>query len=275
MDKENFLESLFDNLTVEIITGDLTQCTMNWREYNYTPTCSKIHFILKGEGRLVIDGVEYFPKPKQISIMPANIEQSYEVINNNPYYKYWTHFNLVSGGRSIFDVIKVPYLVELSESSYESLKVLFRGMTSHIKNKRLTSNLMLESYIREIFAIYIEEAGIERIEIIESKDGDRQRKILEYIDRNIGKNITVEELAHDLYLHPNYFSVYFKKLFGVSPTKFINKRKLDLSCKLLHSGNLSITEISTLTGFKDIYHFSKAFKKYTGFSPKYYRNHTK
>ena len=121
MDKKQFLESLFDNLAAEIITGGLTQCTINWREFNYTPTCSKIHLIIKGEGRLVIDGVEYFPKPKQISIMPANIEQSYEAINGNPYYKYWTHFNLVSGGRSIFEVIKVPYLVDLSETSYERL----------------------------------------------------------------------------------------------------------------------------------------------------------
>ena len=274
MQKTELLASILSHLTADVIKAEKTQCTSQWRDYGYTPDYSKIYYILKGEGRIVINGRQYFPKPGQICIMPANTVQSYEAINDNAYLKYWTHFVLNSGGRSIFDIIQVPYVLDVASSDLRSrIETIFINMTAHQDNKSFVSNIMLESYIRELVAIYLDIAGIEHVNIIQGKDNDRQSEILAYINENIDKKISIDALAKKLYLHPNYFIKYFKKSFGISPAKFINKKKTALACDMLCAEGLNISEIATQLGYSDIYHFSKVFKKYTGFSPAYYRRY--
>ena len=41
--------------------------------------------------------------------------------------------------------------------------------------------------------------------------------------------------------------------------------------RLLEQGNTSITEVSSLVGYKDSGYFSKVFKKYYGIAPVYYK----
>ena len=274
MDKSRLLGSILNYLAADVITAEITQCTNKWREYDYTPSYSRIYYILQGEGRLIIDGKQYLPKPGQMCIMPANVKQSYEAISENAYYKYWAHFTCKSGGRSIFDIIDVPYVIDIqSEAAHTRLKAVFGDMIAHHRQKSFTSNLMLESLIRELIAIYLEEAGIEAVGIKSSKDGERQSAILKYIEDNIGKKISVEEMAREVFLHPNYFIRYFKKTFGIPPARYINKRKIELSCRMLGEGEMNVSEVSSKLGYGDIYHFSKVFKKHTGFSPRYYKNH--
>lgn len=273
MIKSQLLGSILNHLTTNVISVDITQCTQKWREIDYTPQYSKIYYILEGEGRLVIDGVEYLPQPGQLCIMPANVLQSYEPINNNEYLKYWTHFTCESGERSIFDIIKVPYLIDVkNHDTHKRLKTIFKDMIKHHKYKTFTSDLLLESYIRELIAIYLQETGLDNIDIHSSKDSQRQSEIIRYINDNISKKISVDEIAHEVYLHPNYFIKYFKKTFGISPAKYINNRKIELASEMLRSDDNNISEVAKKLGFSDIYHFSKVFKRHTGFSPSYYKN---
>ena len=64
---------------------------------------------------------------------------------------------------------------------------------------------------------------------------------------------------------------YLKKLFikklGVSPIKYIIQLKINHACDLLHSKRCSITQVSELCGYDNVYYFSRQFKEYTGTSP--------
>jgi AraC family transcriptional regulator of arabinose operon len=273
MEKSQLIGSILNYLSADVVTVEFTRCTRQWREYNYVPSYSKIYYILEGEGRLVIDGKEYFPKPGQMCIMPANVRQSYEAISDDAYLKYWTHFTCSSGGISIFDIIRVPYVIDIAQEAVQGrLEMIFSSMIGHYRHRTFVFNLMLESYIRELLAIYLEQAGIENVEISSTKDSDRQSMILKYIEDNLDKKISVEDVAREVYLHPNYFIKYFKKSFGISPARYINKRKIELACEMLGKGEQNISETALMLGYNDIYHFSKVFKKHTGFSPSYYRN---
>ena len=80
-----------------------------------------------------------------------------------------------------------------------------------------------------------------------------------------------DELARISNISTVYFRKIFKKLYGVSPMHYLEIRKIEKGKELLNSEELSITEIAVASGFKDIYHFCRAFKKTTGFSPNNYR----
>ena len=64
----------------------------------------------------------------------------------------------------------------------------------------------------------------------------------------------------------------FKKATGAGITDYITKLKMEEAKDLLLTGNQKIYEISDEVGYDSAFYFSKVFKKYTGMSPKEFRN---
>ena len=68
----------------------------------------------------------------------------------------------------------------------------------------------------------------------------------------------------------DYLRQLFKKIYGVSPIKYINALKLKHAQELLASGLYSVQEAAYNAGFSDVSHFSRFFKDHTGVSPSKY-----
>ena len=68
-----------------------------------------------------------------------------------------------------------------------------------------------------------------------------------------------------------YFRKIFKKIYKVSPNKYINNLRLEYASQLLQSGLYRIYEISELSGFTDVKYFAKCFKEKYGISPLAYK----
>ncbi len=84
--------------------------------------------------------------------------------------------------------------------------------------------------------------------------------------------ITNKELADIIHLHPNYFNAVFKKYVSETPQRYINSLRIKKAKDILLRSHEAISEIPEQIGFKDVYYFSKAFKKATGMSPSLYRS---
>ncbi|ENQ3106725.1 YSIRK-targeted surface antigen transcriptional regulator [Bacillus sp. 491mf] len=93
-----------------------------------------------------------------------------------------------------------------------------------------------------------------------------------YIFTHLYEDITLSHLAKIAALNPSYLSVLFKKEVGISPSEYIQRAKIDEAKSLITYTKHSLSEISTLLNFHDQSHFTKVFKKYTGVSPKQFRN---
>ncbi len=100
-------------------------------------------------------------------------------------------------------------------------------------------------------------------------------EIQKYIQKNIDKKLSLNEVADVFGLSPNYLSSIFKKYSAYSFTKYINFLKIEEAKKLLTERNLKIYEISEKLGFEDAFYFSKVFKKVAGCSPKEYMQNLK
>lgn len=87
----------------------------------------------------------------------------------------------------------------------------------------------------------------------------------------LSKNIT-EISAIAGYSLP-YFSSEFKKYMGMSPIKFLIKKRLEFSTTLLIEGKLSITDIAEILGFSNSSCYSKHFFNEYGTTPSSYRKH--
>ncbi len=83
-------------------------------------------------------------------------------------------------------------------------------------------------------------------------------------------DLTLETLAEEFHISPCYLSRCFKNNMGISLTKYINNVRIIAAQKLIDEGYTSVTAIAMQTGFSNITHFDRVFKKITGISPKKY-----
>ncbi|MFF2755269.1 helix-turn-helix domain-containing protein [Psychrobacillus sp. NPDC058041] len=94
----------------------------------------------------------------------------------------------------------------------------------------------------------------------------------EYIYKHLYGDITLDQLSEICSLSPNYLSSLFKKEVGIPISEYIQRQRIEEAKSLLHLTKYSISEISTWLNFNDQSYFIKVFKKYTGLTPRQYRN---
>lgn len=94
---------------------------------------------------------------------------------------------------------------------------------------------------------------------------------LDYIQANIGSELSLEQLAALAGLSCSQFKVNFKKQLGISPRHYINKQKIEAAKPLLLKGT-SVTETAMLLNFTSSNYFSTVFKKFTSYTPLEYAN---
>jgi AraC-like DNA-binding protein len=96
----------------------------------------------------------------------------------------------------------------------------------------------------------------------------RLRLVEEYIGANLGSNISLVELAALAHVSPSRFSRIFSMATGMPPHRYVMHARIDRAKKILRSPYRSVTEVALELGFASPSHFSFAFRKITGTSPK-------
>ncbi|MGN1004154.1 MAG: helix-turn-helix domain-containing protein [Oscillospiraceae bacterium] len=96
-------------------------------------------------------------------------------------------------------------------------------------------------------------------------------KAINYMKRNFGGKLTLEETARSVGFSPTYFSKIFLQEVGMSFSKYLGNLRVEHSKKLLLYSDLSVNEICDAVGFEDQSYFIKVFRRYTGVTPGKYR----
>lgn len=104
------------------------------------------------------------------------------------------------------------------------------------------------------------------------KHSDVVHKVMDYVKTNYSKKITLDDIAHHVYLSRSYLSSIFKDETGDSLFAYINRVRVDKSKMLLLDSAVNLVDVASLCGFDDQSYFTKVFKKATGVSPKKYRD---
>jgi AraC family transcriptional regulator len=98
------------------------------------------------------------------------------------------------------------------------------------------------------------------------------RRVTEFIEENLDRDLTLLEIAEIADLSPFHFARSFKQSTGSTPIQFLMRRRVDLARQLLVESELPIVEIGLRAGFKNQSHFTTLFRKLTAMTPKAYRN---
>lgn len=104
-----------------------------------------------------------------------------------------------------------------------------------------------------------------------SKKDSRMTLVKDYLDRKYREKDCLEKASELSGVSRRRFNDLFKNSFGITPNRYIVKLKTEYAKQLLRVAELSVSEVSELCGFSDIYYFSKVFKSEYGISPSDYR----
>lgn len=95
-----------------------------------------------------------------------------------------------------------------------------------------------------------------------------------YITSHYATPLTNEKLANLCGLSITHFRRLFREEFGITPLQYREDIRIHWAIKLLESQMFTTVQIAERLGYADIYHFSKAVKRHTGFSPSHYQKST-
>ena len=100
-------------------------------------------------------------------------------------------------------------------------------------------------------------------------------KVLEYIDNNIYKKITIDELSRIFYFNKDYIMRKFKKELGITIIDYINKRRIYNSLEEIRTTDDMILKVSIKHGFLSQEYFTETFTKIIGVNPLTFKKFTK
>jgi two-component system, response regulator YesN len=91
--------------------------------------------------------------------------------------------------------------------------------------------------------------------------------IIEHIETNYEKDLTLKQLANMVYMNPSYLGKLFKKETGYNYNDFLNKTRVEKAKDLILNSSYLLYEICEMVGYKEYNYFYKTFKKHIGVSP--------
>ncbi|UJF34846.1 response regulator transcription factor [Paenibacillus hexagrammi] len=91
--------------------------------------------------------------------------------------------------------------------------------------------------------------------------------MISYIHEHYAEDITLDDLAGQLFISKNYLNQLFKKVTGETFMNYVIRVRLEKAKALLLEGNLLIYEVAESVGYQNVPYFSTLFKKYTGMNP--------
>ena len=153
-----------------------------------------------------------------------------------------------------------------------ALAALFQSMRTYLVGKEKPAEPLVRLKLKELVISILTSgrnpdlaAYFRRVGVSDSLS------VAEIMEANFRFNLSLEEYAKLCHRSLSSFKRDFQAHFHASPGKWLLQKRLDHSAALLRNSKMNVTEIAFESGFVDVSHFSRVFKKRFDASPVAYR----
>ena len=105
---------------------------------------------------------------------------------------------------------------------------------------------------------------------MDAQDSEFLKKAIALVEKNLGKQYTVEQLSSDLCMERTGLYKKLSAIVDKSPSLFMRSIRLSHAARLIREGNHSLAEIATKTGFSSASYLSRCFQEEYGCKPSEY-----
>lgn len=156
---------------------------------------------------------------------------------------------------------RYPLLINLTDSSH----IMIKNLLLWGNDKSLSYEYRSE-IVRMILLWIIEQKTIRSYSF--KKRSEYFTPLLKFINDKRIYNISTEEACKMCNMSRSSFISNFKRSFNMNFHHFLTEKRIEEAIHLLKNSEMNCSEISAELGFSDASHFSRVFKKITGYLPK-------
>lgn len=246
-------------------------------------------YVVSGHAVHIRDGIKTVVNPGNYYIIDYNSkheyitdDESFSVINCLFVPKF---IDLSLANCRSFQKLLNNYLIRLSAdfSEINPTQIIFFDDDEKIKN---ILNMLLSEYSKkqpgylEIMRCGLIEIIIQTVRKTALNDTyttykNYSKYIMKYVSENYMKAITLKDIANDLNFSVPYLSTVFKLDTGMGFNKYLQKTRIEESCRLLANTDFKVIEIAEAVGYNDISAFNTVFKNHLGITPRDFRKSLK
>lgn len=239
----------------DMIWNGYTICPDNWGMEKANEVFHRIYYVYGGEAYCTYKEKTFCLEPGRLYLFP--IMQPYTMWHNpaDPLDVLWFHVEM-----------KLQLCLELTCIEIEKGTVLENLLEAM---RGLSDGPEYFNELLDIFSVFLSLLG-EKL-MLGQYPGRKMSKVLDYIEENVGRELSVEILADEVSMERSYFSRKFKSIFHMSPNQYIIAKKMNVAAQELMAG-ASIYQAARAAGYMDEKAFSRAFKNYMEIPPGKYRN---
>ena len=249
----------------------VTSCGITYRNKDYFVTIKRpernlIEYIVDGKGYIEYDGKLYSVEKGDSVVIRSGFNVKYYSDSSDPYVKLWFTATGTFAEAVLSIVMGKEKISVVRKNSYNIIEKL---LTSIEKNGTETVRDS-HAFMDVMYLMFPEKINTDKKED-NPETGDFTDKIKDYIDLFLRDGITVEKTAEHFHISKRYLIEQFKRKWGVTPGKYMTKKRLCEAAELLELSDFTVGEISNTLGFCEPGYFTKVFTLAYGMSPKKYR----
>jgi len=204
-----------------------------------------------------------------VALFRPETPQDYGTLSTRkPWSFYWVHFLPRSDWVQwlVWDVPSQQPFVRICRPEVFDLAAisLERCFSHHPSAPEIVHAMRMNSVERVLLEIFADVESFRKVD-------PRVQAAVNAMRRFPEQSFDISELARIAGLSVSRFSHLFSCSVGVAPMKFLEAQRLERAKQLLISTSASISEVSSMAGFQNPYHFSTRFRKFFGTSPSEFR----
>jgi AraC-like DNA-binding protein len=96
-------------------------------------------------------------------------------------------------------------------------------------------------------------------------------KARRYIDEYSREELSLTKVAKAVNTNASYLSENFKRVTGINFVDYVAHARFEEACRLLHDGDMRISDVAFAAGFQSLSQFNRVFKRLCGKSPTQFR----
>jgi AraC family transcriptional regulator of arabinose operon len=242
--------------------------TASLKERDDVYDCNRFLFIKEGEGRLIVQDKEIPLAKGMFCVLLSGISHRISLDSHEQLTMQWCHFRSSYEDRDLYRTLHIPFHIQITDE--QATSEYFERLFEELARDKLTSRLRIKAIMLELTSNYLDSLPVNNEDWTPTEDLQKINMVLQYIEDHLSDNITVENLAKQVFLHPNYFIVFFKGILGYSPIQYVNQRRMETAKGLLLQPECNVSAVASRVGMQ-IYYFSRMFKAHTGLTPSRYR----
>ena len=236
----------------------------------------KIVLLLSGRVDYTVEGSTYALKPWSVLLIKHHTIHRALIDKSEPYERIIIYLDGKYFARSMpearltdcFDQADRSgrHLLLPTERQRRAIEAVLSAYEEAAEDSGFGAEALRESFIIQLLIYIGRMTAASSGETAESQYDPKIRRVLSYINENLGRELRVEQLAEQAYLSKYHFMRLFKAQTGSSVHAYVRQKRLLHAARLIREG-MPVSKAAALSGFGDYSAFHRAFRESFGISP--------